>query len=129
VNTTNYEASSYIILGIPVMCVLGVCIYLFLKHPEPVGPCIFITHFSNTLSLGPCILITSFSNAFHLRIPVFSSLFFKHPFLHSVHALAHTHTHTHTQLYIHPFIHSMDPCVTKTVGCGTNHKYTNVHTF
>jgi hypothetical protein len=75
--------------------------YQFLQHPQ-----------SRSL----------YSHYFHLWIPVFSSLFFKHPFLHSVHAC----THTYRYMSIHPFVNSMDPCVTKTVGCGTNHKYTAV---
>jgi hypothetical protein len=47
------------------------------------------------------------------------------------HSYTHTHTHTNTHSYTHthmyyyiPWIHK---CVTKTVGCGTSHKYTNIH--
>ena len=41
------------------------------------------------------------------------------------HAHTHLHTHSHTPTYMYsPWIHKS---VTKTVGCGTNHKYTNIH--
>ena len=38
---------------------------------------------------------------------------------------SHTHTHTHTHTYI-PWNHT---CVTRTVGCETSHKYTNMQNY
>ena len=35
-----------------------------------------------------------------------------------------TYTHTYIHTYIHTLVHK---CVTKTEGCGTRHKYTNIH--
>jgi len=37
----------------------------------------------------------------------------------------HTYTHIHACMYI-PCIHKL---VTMTIGCGTSHKYTNIHNF
>jgi len=42
-----------------------------------------------------------------------------------VHMYVYTYIHTYMHTYI-PLIHK---CVTKTVGCGTYHKYTNIHNF
>jgi hypothetical protein len=35
-------------------------------------------------------------------------------------------THTYVCAYIHTYIPWIHKCVTKTVGCGTSHKYTNI---
>jgi len=42
-----------------------------------------------------------------------------------IHTYIHAHTNTHTHSYI-PWIYK---CLTKAVGCGTCHKYTNIHNF
>jgi len=42
-----------------------------------------------------------------------------------LHRYIHTYTHTHTHTRI-PWIHK---CVTKTAGCGTSCKYTNVQIY
>jgi len=44
------------------------------------------------------------------------------PLDHRRHTYIHNYTHTHT--HTHEWIHK---CVTQTIICGTNHKYTNIH--
>jgi len=50
-----------------------------------------------------------------------------------VHACMHMYIHKTIQAYIHTGMHTYIPrthkCVTKTVGCGTSHKYINIHNF
>jgi hypothetical protein len=97
--------------------------YPFLKHPQSRS---LYSHyiFPKFLpSVDPCFFITVFQT----------------PLPTHMHACMRTRAHTHIlslslslshrAISINPFVHSMDPCVTKTVRCGTNHKYINVHTF
>jgi hypothetical protein len=47
-----------------------------------------------------------------------------------LHIYIHSYVHTYIYTYVHTYtvyVHSMEPCVTKTIGCGTSHKYTNIH--
>ena len=40
-----------------------------------------------------------------------------------------THSYIHTHTNIHTYIRSVGACVSKTVGYGKNHKYTNIRNF
>ena len=48
-----------------------------------------------------------------------------HTYIHTyIHKQMHTCTHTHTKQ-----TKKMDPCVTKTKGCGKSHNNANIHNF
>jgi len=50
-----------------------------------------------------------------------------------LHAYIHTHTYIHTYIhtYMHAYIHILHGSisVSKTVGCGTSHEYTNIQIY
>ena len=50
-----------------------------------------------------------------------------------IHRYIKTYKHTYIHAYIHTGMHTYIPwihkCVTKTVGCRTSHKFTNIHSF